>query len=220
MNTGIRTTCAIIIVTLLSLSLGFQVQALGPSVSECTKNPELEGCTTGDTGGTKNKDTDGGSVADAGSDTSIVWNMIRLVFALLLVLALIYGLLKFFNKRSKGFSKNRTMENLGGLTLAPNKSLQAVRIGEQIFIVGVGDSIEVITEVTDQTTRESLLHQENNDLVNKGISHLLNQNKERTADASKTAASPFKQLFEQQLGEMKHKRKRATDKQKGVDSDE
>ncbi|MFD2925535.1 flagellar biosynthetic protein FliO [Halobacillus naozhouensis] len=220
MITGIRRTCAIVIVMFLSLSLGYQVHALGPSVSECAKNPELEGCTPADPDSENDQNTDGAAVTDSGSDTSIVWNIIKLVFALLLVLALIYGLLKFFNKRSKSFTKNRTMENLGGLTLAPNKSLQAVRIGEQIFIVGVGDSVEVITEITEQSTRESFLHQENHDLVNKGISHLLKQNKGRTDDAAQSAVSPFKQLFEQQLNEMKNKRKNVTDKRKGVDPDE
>ncbi|UOR12718.1 flagellar biosynthetic protein FliO [Halobacillus amylolyticus] len=215
-----RWISATLLVTFLLLSLGSSVSALGPSVSECAKDPELEGCDTSTPVEQNEQNSERPVVSNDGPSPSIVWNVIKLIFVLLFVLALIYGLLKFFNKRSKVFNKNRTMENLGGLTLAPNKSIQAVRIGDQVFVVGVGDSIEVITEITEDKTKESLLHQENDDLVNKGLSQILNRKKSDHHGLSKTTDSSFKSLFEQQLAEMKEKRMRVTGKKKGEDPNE
>ncbi|UOQ93231.1 flagellar biosynthetic protein FliO [Halobacillus shinanisalinarum] len=216
-----RWISAILLVTFLLLSLGSSVSALGPSVSECAKDPELEGCDTSTPKEQNEQNSESPVVSNDGAAPSIVWNVVKLIFVLLFVLALIYGLLKFFNKRSKVFNKNRTMENLGGLTLAPNKSIQAVRIGDQVFVIGVGDSIEVITEITEDKTKQNLLHQEkNDDFVNQGFSQLLNRKKHDDHELSKTTQSSFKDLFEQQLGEMKEKRMHVKGRKKGEDPNE
>ncbi|WP_101843893.1 flagellar biosynthetic protein FliO [Halobacillus sp. Marseille-P3879] len=174
-----------------------------PSVTDCSENPELEGC-----GSSSPEEGEGNSSAqNAEESPSIIWNIIKLIFALLVVLALIYGLLKFFNKRNKLFQKSRAMEALGGITLAPNRSLQAVRIGEKYFVVGVGESIDLITEITDKQTIESLTREES-DFVNKGVNHIKQLSKKNQSDSTrKNSTIQFQQLFEKQLKEMKEKRK-------------
>ncbi|MCP3026110.1 flagellar biosynthetic protein FliO [Halobacillus sp. A5] len=174
-----------------------------PSVTECTKNPELEGCGSSSLEGEEVE-------SDQNSDqsTSLVWNILKLIFALLVVLALIYGLLKLFNKRNKLFQKNKTMETLGGITLAPNRSLQAVRIGEKYYVVGVGDSIDLITEITDSKTIENLNKNEDSELMSKGADQLkIFRKKGRSSSTEKASTVQFQNLFEQQLKEMRSKRK-------------
>ena len=142
------------------------VWAAGPSVSDCTKNPELDGCASqsDDAGKEDGNEKKEGVISSSSSSESqsapLIWSIVRLVFVLILILALIYGLLKFFNSKNKLMNRNRTMENLGGMNLAPNRSIQAVRIGSQVFILGVGDSVEIITEITNEETKEHLLNRE------------------------------------------------------------
>lgn len=57
---------------------------------------------------------------------SLLFDLIKMFFALLLVLALIYLLLNFLNKRNKLFQKIKTLENLGGISVGQNKDRKSV----------------------------------------------------------------------------------------------
>ncbi|MFG6148902.1 flagellar biosynthetic protein FliO [Halobacillus sp. B23F22_1] len=205
-----RTFVAVITALLLSIFVvSFSSPSLAaPSVSECTENPDMEGCGSISSPG-EGEGTSDESTADSEESPSLLWNILKLIFALFVVLALIYGLLKFFNKRSRVFQKNRTMETLGGITLAPNRSLQAVRIGEKYFVVGVGDSIDLITEITDEKTIDSLSSQEEVDFMNKGVNQLKQLSRKRNSESTYNQSSTvqFQKLFQTQLEEMKKKRR-------------
>ncbi|KHE71979.1 flagellar biosynthetic protein FliO [Halobacillus sp. BBL2006] len=205
-------------VTLLSLFLWSSqtVTLASPSATECFKNPELQGCPTPDS----ESDSLGSPVDPENEDAvestpSLLWNIIKLIFALFFILALIYGLLKFFNNRNIVFSKNRTMENLGGMNLAPNRSIQAVRVGKQVFILGVGESIELITEVTDRETKDALVKQEDQQGMDTafGFEKWIDKFKKTKNSSTPPSNVQFQQLFETQLKDMKNKRQRLTKQQ-------
>src|SRR5699024_7717233 len=42
-----------------------------------------------------------------------------------------------------------------------NKSIQIIRIGQKMYIVGVGDNVELLEEITDEATMETLQKKEN-----------------------------------------------------------
>ncbi|MFC7320457.1 flagellar biosynthetic protein FliO [Halobacillus campisalis] len=204
----IQSTALLFMAGAIILSFGSIVSA-SPSVTDCAENPEMQGCGSDESG--VNSPEQEIPSADSEENPSMIWNIIKLIFALLLVLALIYGLLKFFNKRSKMFQKNRTMETLGGVTLAPNRSLQAVRIGNEVYVVGVGDSINLITEITDQATKDNLVKQEEQqDIIQKGFGEFLkNRAKSNQNQSEKSSTVQFQQLFEKQLNEMKENRRKS-----------
>ncbi|MFC7061199.1 flagellar biosynthetic protein FliO [Halobacillus seohaensis] len=206
---AIQWTATLLIAYIFIFSFGTSALA-SPSVTECAENPELEGCSSEEsTNENETSPEQSVPMADSGDNPSMLWNIIKLIFALLLVLALIYGLLKFFNKRNKVFQKNRTMETLGGITLAPSRSMQAVRIGDKVFVVGVGDSVELITEITDDATKESLMNQEEQqDFINKGIKRIRPKKKQDDSSINQSSTVQFQQLFEKQLSDMKKKRQR------------
>lgn len=89
--------------------------------------------------------------------TSLILNFIKMIFALLFVLALIYLLLHFLKRRNKMFQNLHVLENLGGISVGQNKSIQLVRIGEKVYVVGVGENVEMIQELTDQEVKKELL---------------------------------------------------------------
>ncbi|UOQ43044.1 flagellar biosynthetic protein FliO [Halobacillus salinarum] len=208
----------LVVAFILCIFQGSVVYAAGPSVSECAKNPQLEGC--GTQPDNVEQKTDPSSAEDqqttAGTEqSSLVWSIIRLIFVLLFVLALIYGLLKFFNSKNKLFRSSRTMENLGGMNLAPNRSIQAVRIGKQVFIVGVGESVDIITEITDEETKDRLLKTDEETAIQQafGLEKWLDKLKGKQASPEKDSSVQFKQLFEKQLTEMSNNRKQLRKKQ-------
>ncbi len=82
---------------------------------------------------------------------------VKLVFALAIIIILIYFVLKIVNGKNKTVQKTRSLENLGGIPLGTNKSLQTVRIGERIYVIGVGDTVEMLLEVTDEKTKSELM---------------------------------------------------------------
>lgn len=92
--------------------------------------------------------------------TSVILNFIKMIFALLLVLALIYFILMFVKKRNRLFSNVQVLENLGGITVGANKSIQLVRIGNKVYLIGVGDNVEMLQEITDEEVKLSLLERE------------------------------------------------------------
>ena len=79
----------------------------------------------------------------------IFWDYVRIVFALLFVIVFLFALLKFINRKNRMFNQHELMKNIGGLSLGQNKSIQLVVIGETYFIVGVGDEVRLLKEITD-----------------------------------------------------------------------
>lgn len=88
-------------------------------------------------------------------ETSFFFNVVKMVFALLLILALIFFLSKLMNKKNNSLQQLNVMENMGGISVGQNKSIQIVRIGTSFYVIGVGENIELLKEITD----EALLHE-------------------------------------------------------------
>ncbi len=139
---------------------------------------------------------------EAESTGSLIWKLIQMVLALGFILVLIYGLLYLLNKRSKTFSKVQTLENMGGISIGQNKSMQIVRIGKQYFVVGVGDNVQLLHEITDEDVKKQLI-QSGEQSTERQFNHLLPGFKKKQAQQSSTS---FKSLFAKELEQMKNNR--------------
>ncbi|WP_037985683.1 flagellar biosynthetic protein FliO [Thalassobacillus devorans] len=182
-----------------------------PSVIDCTENPGLEGCREGGSGaGEAPGDSEGQNNEAAPSNDSMAWNLVQLLFSLLLVLGLIYGLLKFFNRKNKMFQKNRKLENIGGLSLGPNRSLQLVRIGDRVLVIGVGENVKMVTEIKDETSKQNLMQADQEEtLDDQLISRFFNKkDKKKPKTYQQSSSIQFQQLFEGELGDLKENRQR------------
>lgn len=100
---------------------------------------------------------------DERGPSSIVFNFIKMFFALLLILALLYGILIILRRRKKLYQHSNLLENLGGIPLGPNKSIQIVRVGSSLYLIGVGDNIEMLQEITDEELKTALLEEKEED---------------------------------------------------------
>src|SRR5690606_12975305 len=91
--------------------------------------------------------------ADRSQDGAAVglswWDYTKTLLALLFVVGLLFALLKFINRKNRMFDQHRLMKNVGGLSLGQQKSIQLVVIGESYYLIGVGDEVRLLKEITD-----------------------------------------------------------------------
>jgi flagellar protein FliO/FliZ len=139
---------------------------------------------------------------------------IKTLFALVFVLGLLFGLLKFVNRKNRLYDKNRLMKNMGGISLGQHKSIQLVVIGESYYLIGVGDDIRLLKEITDPDEIDKLVEFYAGDSA-EVASGMLNRILAKVVDKSKrdssvkTEESPdFSTVYQSTLEEMKEERKR------------
>ncbi|WP_231889780.1 flagellar biosynthetic protein FliO [Oceanobacillus sp. Castelsardo] len=142
---------------------------------------------------------------------SVLFDLIKMFFALILVLALIYIVLKFLNQRNKLTPKGKMLENIGGISLGQSKSIQIIRVGPKVYLIGVGDDINLLEEITDEEMKQELINNMNtsNETM---ISSLLPSF--GSSDAKTNNKNDFKRLFSNELEKLKQNRNDLIRKQK------
>lgn len=139
---------------------------------------------------------------------------IKTLFALVFVLGLLFGLLKFVNRRNKLYDKNRLMKNMGGISLGQQKSIQLVVIGESYYLIGVGNDIRLLKEITDPDEIDKLAEfyaGDRSEVATGILNRILAKATRKTKSDSNvtTEESPdFSTIFQSRLEEMKEERKR------------
>lgn len=99
-------------------------------------------------------------------DTGDYWKTLLYVFFILIVIiVMIILLIRFLSIKNRSWMSNRSIKTLSGIQLGQNKSLQIVEIGHSVFVIGVGDNVELIEKI-DQIEEieyiKSSLHNQNN----------------------------------------------------------
>ncbi|MBU9714541.1 flagellar biosynthetic protein FliO [Evansella tamaricis] len=135
-----------------------------------------------------------------GTDQNLFFLSLQMFLALAFVIVLIYALLKFINNRSRSFRNNSTIEGIGGVALGSNRSVQMVRIGSKIFIVGVGDTVNLLKEINDPDEIQNLLDdQRSHDVLEQPVTKLTNWVKETFYRSTVTEDKSFQSLFKKEL---------------------
>ncbi|MBO8155226.1 MAG: flagellar biosynthetic protein FliO [Bacillaceae bacterium] len=179
------------------------------------------GATSGDSTNDSPDDSDQNqnSLVSEDAKPSLLVDFLKMIIALVLVLGLIYVLLKYLQKRTRIYQQVRTLENLGGISLGNNKSVQLVRIGKKVYALGVGENITFLKEITDEETVSELFNenQEPNRSINQSFQSIWQKwNKSKQKQDSATA---FKQLFQDELTSMQKEREKAIDRYRGRKED-
>lgn len=167
-------------------------------------------------------------VVDAGPPVGLTaGNYIRMFFALAFVVGLLYAILKFINRRNRLYEKNHLMRNIGGLSLGQQKSIQLIVVGDTYYLVGVGEDIRLLKEITDPEEITTLLayYEEADEIPFQGnlekiltkISPFQKKERQKTDDKNED----FSQLLNHRLTEIKEERKkqfhRLTEKERNED---
>nr|WP_304654759.1 flagellar biosynthetic protein FliO [Sporolactobacillus sp. STSJ-5] len=62
----------------------------------------------------------------------------------------------FVAKRSGRFAQVTALKNMGGVSLGTNRSLQLIRVGDEVLVVGVGETVQLLKEINDPQVIEAL----------------------------------------------------------------
>ncbi|MGM0851537.1 MAG: flagellar biosynthetic protein FliO [Bacillota bacterium] len=118
------------------------------NVKDCIEHPEK--CNE-----QQNNEAD---TSESGVATSVTFSdYIKMIFALIFVVALIYFLLKFINQKGRSFKQTKLINHLGGTPLGGNRSVQMVKVGKQVLVLGVGEDIQLLKEIQDEKEKEEIL---------------------------------------------------------------
>lgn len=151
---------------------------------------------------------------DDGAAVGVSWlDFGKTLIAFVFVIGLLFALLKFINRKNRAYQSNKLMKNLGGLALGQQKSIQLVSIGDAFYIVGVGENVELLKEITDpdEISRLQQYFEESDDapalgLLDRIFTKALKKQGQSTSKEG-AGASQFGQLFSERIEQMKAERK-------------
>lgn len=197
-----------------ALLVTFPVQAedshIDKSVSDALGNQEKQV--------DKEQETDAIETAEPANELT-AGDFFKMIFTTLFVIALIYLLLKFVNKRNRMFNQHRFIENLGGTSLGTNRSIQIVKVGERILVVGVGDTVQLLKEINDTDEINEILEQHNASLDSmiqpRDILNRMIQKRKEVKDGDQTH---FSSMLQKQLSELKQGRKKIVEQLENKES--
>lgn len=149
--------------------------------------------------------------ADSGGVSITVWDYIKMIFALLFVVALLYGVLRLLNKRNRNFQHNQLIQNLGGVGVGQGKSIQLMQVGNSLYLVGIGENINLLKEITDPQEVEELT-KIYEDKLGSGqtlpyVMEVMNKWKQSKTSSTKNNENPsFNETFQKKLDDIKRDR--------------
>lgn len=192
-----------------------QAKTNSSSVNDCIENPQT--CEESPKDENSKKDT---SLLGTENQTKITFlEVLKLIGSFVFVIGLLYLVLKFLNKKNKLFQGNKMIENIGGVSLGNNRSVQVVKVGERILIVGVGESVQLLKEIEDSAETDRFLQNERNTIEPSTFLNQLFKNRSNTS--SEESSEGFSQLFKRQLDGFSEGRKKiyeGLNKDKDIDS--
>lgn len=153
------------------------------------------------------------------------WDYIKLLFSLIFVLALLLFVLKFINKKSRNYQQNSLVRNIGGVTLGSQKSVQILQVGKSIYIVGVGENVQLIKEIDDNEEIESLINnfEEKQTFTSTTpyIAELLKKiNPKSKSEPKEHNQNSFGEILNKRLSDIKKERRDELEKWKEKERDE
>jgi len=84
----------------------------------------------------------------AGDAPSLWGSLLQVVFALGVVVLLIFLIFKFLSKRSlHGLRQQGPLKAIGGIQLGNGKSLQVIQVGDSLYILGVGENVQLLRHI-------------------------------------------------------------------------
>lgn len=139
------------------------------------------------------------------------WDYVKTFLSLAFVIGLLIALLKYMQRRNRQFNRHRLLKSIGGLPLGQNKSIQLVQIGDAYYVVGVGEDVRLLKEITDpEEIRTIEVHMEEQQTpIDTPIGIWLQKFRNRTSTKSTVPAQQserFEHVFQSTLDELKKER--------------
>ncbi|PUB14662.1 flagellar biosynthetic protein FliO [Paenisporosarcina sp. OV554] len=212
----------ILVFAFLVVSIPNPVDAKEPMASDWVKKKQTDDQS-------EPEETEDSTVSNTSEDKSLVVIIIKLIFYTLLILVMIYALIKFLALRQKKLQPNQAVKLMGGTPLGNNKSLQLVKVGKKVYLIGVGDQVTLIKEFSESDEinniesdleKQSTLFTSPLANISTSIASIVNFSREKMSKrmGSKPNLS-FDHLFKQSLTKQKGKQDQLKQDLNEVDED-
>ena len=147
----------------------------------------------------------------ATGDGSVLWSTVQLIFALGIIIAIIYLLIRLLSSRARG-TQGGAFQTFGAHSLTNNRSVHVVSVGDKVYLLGVGENVTLLDTITDQEQIERLRETIEPNVVQAG-SNGLQELISRLRPKSKTQAEeiqltelPFDTALREKINSLKAKR--------------
>jgi flagellar protein FliO/FliZ len=102
--------------------------------------------------GTKPTPAEEKPLANRAYDVNFFFLIVKAVFSLLIIIALIYFILRFLLKGQRWITKQQKfIQTIGTHSLTPNKYIQIIEIGNKLLVLGISEhNINLLTEIEDK----------------------------------------------------------------------
>ena len=212
----------IVLITALFTPISNGTFAMVSNVYEnCNENPEV--CSE------ENISEDNATDADAENTESAsvsigFWDYIKVLIALVFVLGLLLFVLKYLNTRNANYQQHGVVTNIGGMSIGQQKSVQLLLIGKSVYVVGVGDNIQLLKEINSEEEIDQLLSQteSNQDMMNTSpyIAELFKKFSKKSRPEDISNSPKFNDMFNEKIGEIKKQRSNELERWKERERDE
>jgi flagellar protein FliO/FliZ len=89
--------------------------------------------------------------------TSLLPLLLKFIVSFLFVILLLVVLMRFLSKRTRLLQSNGPVLPIGGHMLGQNRSVQVILIGQTIYILGVGETVQLIRAIPQGEEYQHLL---------------------------------------------------------------
>ncbi|MGM9943657.1 MAG: flagellar biosynthetic protein FliO [Lysinibacillus sp.] len=146
--------------------------------------------------------------SDSASVSVGLWEYIKVLLSLVLVLGILIFVLRFLNKRNQNYQQNSIIRNLGGHSVGAQKSVQLLHIGNQIYVVGVGEDVQLLQVISDPQEIERMIALYNEKYSHTSTSPYVTElfAKFKTKRSSETQSEDFSNILDKRLSEIKQER--------------
>lgn len=149
---------------------------------------------------------------------------IKMLLSLLFVLGLLVFVLKFLNKKSSNYQQNNVVKNIGGISVGSQKSVQLLHIGNSLYIVGVGEDVQLLKEIQDPEEIEQLIkiyQDKQQSIVSTSpyIAELFKKLKKKPSVEEAESQSDFGAILKNRLSEINKERNEELEKWKEKEHD-
>ncbi|MFD2616878.1 flagellar biosynthetic protein FliO [Terrilactibacillus laevilacticus] len=126
---------------------------------------------------------------------------LKLIGALAIVLALIYVLYKLMLKRSKSYQEAGAIRNIGGVSVGHRRSVQLIRVGDEVLVVGVGENVQLLKEIDDRELIKTLTEKKTEpDVFQKNMKKMMEWTVDKTQKKNQpTQSRSFQSIFSDKI---------------------
>ncbi|KEO82943.1 hypothetical protein EL26_12670 [Tumebacillus flagellatus] len=163
----------------------------------------------------KQKGTAPAELPTATGDGSLFWSLLQLVFALGIIIAIIYFLIRFLSQKTN-LSRNQAFQSLGAQALGKDRSVHLISVGDKVYLLGVGETVTLLDTVTDAQLIEQLRENAQQPMVRPvpGLQTWMNRLRPKAnaqAEELQVEELPFDAALREKLHNLKERRQQTVD---------